>query len=97
MEKHHPDKKGTCCQGHEFPTLTNGCESSTKKRANKEESMSLFEMKHWRKLLKVPWTTRKMNHLILNEVKPDSSLKALTVKPKYFRCTTQKQESSEKI
>ena len=41
-----------------------------------------FELWCWRRLLRVPWTTRRSNHSILKEINPDYSLERLLVKLK---------------
>ena len=41
-----------------------------------------FELWHWRRLLRVPWTARRFNESILKEVSPGYSLEGLMVKLK---------------
>ena len=43
-----------------------------------------FELWCWRRLLRVPWTARKSNWLILNEINPEYSLEGLMLKLQYF-------------
>ena len=45
-----------------------------------------FELWCWRKLLRVPWTERRSNQCILNEISPECSLEGLMLKLKlqYF-------------
>jgi len=45
-----------------------------------------FGMWYWRRLLRVPWTSRKSNQLILKEINPEYSLEGLMLKLKlqYF-------------
>ena len=61
-----------------------GCESWTIKEA--EHRIDAFELWCWRRLLKVPWTTRRSNQSILKEISPGCSLKGLPLKLKlqYF-------------
>ena len=52
----------------------------------------------WRRLLRVPWTTRRQNQSILKEISPEHSLEGLMLKPKlqhfgHLMCRT---DSSEK-
>ena len=48
--------------------------------------MMLFELYHWRRLLRVPWTTRRSSQSILKEISPEYSLEGLMLKLKlqYF-------------
>ena len=43
-----------------------------------------FEPWCWRRLLRVPWTTRRSNQSILKEVSPEYSLEGLMLKLQYF-------------
>ena len=56
-----------------FPVVMYGCESWTIKKAECWRT-DAFEL-HWRRLLRVPWTARRSNHLILKEIKPEYSWK----------------------
>ena len=42
-----------------------------------------FELWCWRRLLRVPWTTRRSNQSILKEINPEYSLEGLMLKPKF--------------
>ena len=67
-----------------FPVVTYGCESWTIKKAERQRIDS-FEL--WcSKDLRVPWTTRRSNQLILKKINPEYSLEALMLKLKlqYF-------------
>ena len=68
-----------------FPLVMYGCESWTIKKAECRR-IDAFELWCWRRLLRVPWTTRRSNQSILKEVGPGSSLKGLMLKLKlqYF-------------
>ena len=57
-----------------FPVVTFGCESWTIKKAECQR-IDAFELWHWRRLLKVPWTVRRSNQSILREINPEYSLK----------------------
>ena len=63
-----------------FPVVTYGCESWTIKKAEHQRT-DAFEMWCWRRLLKVPWTTRS-NQSILKEIFPEYSLEGLMLKLK---------------
>ena len=59
-----------------FPVVTYGCESWTAKKAECWRSAA-FELWCWRRLLRVPWTARRSNQLILREINPEYSLEGL--------------------
>ena len=63
-----------------FPVVMYGYESWTIKKAELWGIHS-FELCYWRRLLRVPWTTRRSNQSILKEINPEYSLKGLTLKP----------------
>ena len=50
-----------------FPVVMYGCESCTIKKAEVQR-IDAFELWCWRRLLRVPWTARRSNHSILNEI-----------------------------
>ena len=56
-----------------FPVVTYGCESWTIKKAEHQRT-DAFEMWCWRRLLKVPWTARRLSQSILREINPGYSL-----------------------
>ena len=68
-----------------FPVVMYGCESWTIKKAE-HWRIDDFELWCWRRLLRVPWTTRRSNQFILKEINPEYSLKELMLKLKlqYF-------------
>ena len=68
-----------------FPVVMYGCESWTVKKAE-HRKIDAFELWCWRRLLRVPWTVRRSNPSILNEISPGCSLEGLTLKLKlqYF-------------
>ena len=68
-----------------FPVVMYGCRSWTVKKAE-HRRIDAFELWCWRRLLRVPWTARRSNQSILNEVSPEYSLEGLMVKWKlqYF-------------
>ena len=53
-----------------FPVVMYGCESWTVKKAECRR-IDAFELWCWRRLLRVPWTTRRFNQSILKEISPD--------------------------
>ena len=72
-------------KGMIFPVVMYGCESWTIKKA-KSQRIDAFELWCWRRLLRVPWTTRRSNQSILKEISPGCSLEGLMLKLKlqYF-------------
>ena len=62
-----------------FPVVIYGCESWTMKKAECQRS-DAFEMRCWRRLLRVPWTARKSNQSILKEISYEYSLDGLMLK-----------------
>jgi len=78
-----------------FPVVMCGCESWTVKKA---ERIDAFELWCWRRLLKVPWTTRRSNQSILKEISPGCSLEGLMLKLKlqYFGHLLLRADSLEK-
>ena len=80
-----------------FPVVMYGCESWTIKKAE-HRRIDAFELWCWRRLLRVPWTTRRSNQSILKEISPECSLEALMLKLKfqYFGYLMQRTDSFEK-
>ena len=79
------------------PVVMYGCESWTKKKA-KRQRIDAFELWCWRRLLRVSWTTRRLNQSILKEINPEYSLEGLMLKLKlqYFGHLMRKNDSLEK-
>ena len=74
-----------------------GCESWTIKKAE-HRRIDAFELRCWRRLLRVPWTARRANQSILKETSPGYSLERLMVKLKlqYFGHLMRRADSFEK-
>ena len=53
-----------------FPVVMYGCESLTMKKAE-HQRIDAFELWCWRRLLRVPWTARRSNQSILEEISPE--------------------------
>ena len=68
-----------------FLVVMYGCESRTIKKAERRR-IDAFELWCWRRLLRVPWTTRRSNQSVLKEINPEYSLEGLMLKLKlqYF-------------
>ena len=62
-----------------FPVVMNGCESWTINKAE-HQRINAFELRCWRRLLRVLWTARKSNQSILKEISPECSLEGLILK-----------------
>ena len=79
-----------------FPVVMYGCESWTVKKA--ERRIDAFELWCWRRLLRVPWTARRSNQSILNEISPGCLLKGLMLRLKlqYFVYLMGRADSLEK-
>ena len=68
-----------------FPVVMYGCESWTIKKIECQ-IIDGFELWCWRRLLRLPWTTRSSNQSILKEINPEYSLEGpmLKLKLQYF-------------
>ena len=68
-----------------FPVVMYGCESWTLEKAE-HRRIDAFELWCWRRLLRVPWTARRSNQSILEEISLEYSLEGLMLKLKlqYF-------------
>ena len=64
-----------------FPVVMYGCNIWTIKKAE-HWRIDVFELWCWRRLLRVPWTSRRSNQSILKEIGPNSSLEGLIFKLK---------------
>ena len=80
-----------------FPVVIYGCESWTVKEAECQK-IDAFELWCWRRLLRVPWTARRSNQSILEEICPGCSLEELMLKLKlqYFGHLMWRVDSLEK-
>ena len=80
-----------------FPVVMYGCESWTIKKAECQR-IDAFEQWCWRRLLRVTWTARRSNQLILEEINPEYSLEGLMLKLKlqYFGHLMRRADSLEK-
>ena len=65
-----------------FLVVMSGCESWTIRKAERPR-IDAFELLYWRRLLRVPWTARRSNQLILKEISPEYSLEGLMLKLKF--------------
>ena len=80
-----------------FPVVMYGCESWTVKKAESQR-IDAFDLWCWRRLLRVPWTTRRSKQSILKEISLEYSLEGLMLKLKlqYFGHLMWRTDSFEK-
>ena len=80
-----------------FPVVIYGCESWTIKKAECQR-IDAFELRCWRRLLRVHWTARRSKQSILKEISPACSLEGLMLKLKlqYFGHLMWRADSFEK-
>ena len=80
-----------------FPVVMYGCESWTIKTGEHWRTVA-FELRCWRRLLRVPWTARRSNQFMLKEIGPEYSLEGLMLKLKlqYFGHQMWRADSFEK-
>ena len=80
-----------------FPVVMYGCESWSVKKAE-HRRIDTFELWCCRRLLRVPWTARRSNQSILEEISPGCSLGGLmlTLDFQYFDHLMQRADSLEK-
>ena len=80
-----------------FPVVTDGYESWTIKKAERWW-IDAFELRCWKRLLRVPWTARRSNQFILKQISPGCPLEGFLLKLKlqYFGHLMQRADSFEK-
>ena len=80
-----------------FPVVMYGCESWTVKKAE-HRRIDTFELWCWRRLLRLPWTSRRSSQSILKEISPGCSLEGVMMKLKvqYFGHLMRRVDSLEK-
>ena len=80
-----------------FPVVMYGCESWTIKK-NERPRIDAFELWCLRRLLRVPWNSRRSSQSVLKEISPEYLLEGLMLKLKlqYFGHLMQRTDSFEK-
>jgi len=78
-----------------FPVVMYGCESWTIKKAESQR-IDAFKLWCWRRLLRVPWTARRLSQSIIKEINPEYSLEGLKLKLQYFGHLMRRADSREK-
>ena len=66
-----------------FPVVMYGCGSWTIKKVENQRT-DAWELRYWRRLLRVPWTAKRSNQSTLKEINPECSLEGLMLKLQYF-------------
>ena len=97
-QKHYfADKSPSANKAMFFSVVMYGCESWTIKKAECQR-IDAFELWCWRRLLRVPWTARRLNQSILKEISLEYSLEVLMLKLKlqYFGHLMGRTDLSEK-
>ena len=81
----------------DFPVVMYGCESWTIKKTECWR-IDAFELWCWRRLLRLPWTSRRSNQSIVKEISPECSVEGLMLKLKFqsFGHLMQRADSVEK-
>ena len=64
-----------------FQIVMYGCDNWTIRKAEPRR-VDAFELRCWRRLLRVPWTARRSNLSTLKEISPEYSLEGLLLKLK---------------
>ena len=99
-QRHHFCSKGLSSQSYGFPYMyvrfsMYVYESWTIKKGESRRIGSL-KLWCWRRLLRVPWTTRRSNQSILKKINPEYSLEELMLKLQYFGHLIRRANSVEK-
>ena len=96
-QRHYFTNKGPCSQTMVSPVVMYGWEIWTKRKAE-HWRIDAFELWCWRRFLRVAWTARRSNQLILNEISLEYSLDRLMLKLKlqYSGHLMQRTDSIEK-
>ena len=96
-QRHYFANKGPLVKAMVFPVVTYTCEKWTIMKAENQRT-DAFQLRCWRRLLRIPWTARRSNQSILKEISPECSLEGLMPKLKllYFGHLMQRTDSLEK-
>ena len=81
-QRHHFADKVHIVKAMVFPILIKGYDGWIIKKA-KHRRTDAFKLWSWRRLLRIPWTARRSNQLVLKEINPEYSLEGLTLKLKF--------------
>ena len=96
-QRHYLADKSPSSQSYGFSSIMYECETWTIRKAE-HGSINAFELWCSRRLLRVPWTTRRSSQSVLKEINPEYSLEGLILKLKlkYFGHLMQRTDSLEK-
>ena len=96
-DKFRPPTKVHVVKAMVFPVVMYGCESWTIKNAE-HQRIDAFELWCLKRLLRLPWTARRLTQPILKDISPEYSLEWLMLKRKlqYFGHLMQRTDSLEK-
>ena len=78
-----------------FPVVVDGCESWTIKN-EESQRIDAFKLWFWRRLLRVPWITKRSNQSFVKEINPEYSLEELMLKLQYYDYLMRRASSLEK-
>ena len=79
MQRHYFVTKVPMVKDMVFPGVVYGCESWTIKKVE-HQRIDAFELWCWKRLLRIPWTARRSNQSIPQEISPEYSLEGLMLK-----------------
>ena len=95
-QRHHIVTNGPSTQGYGFSVVMYACEGWTIKKSECQR-FDTFELWCWRRVLRVPWTSRRSNQPMLKEISPGCSLAGLMkLQLQYFGHLMQSVDSLEK-
>ena len=84
-QRHYFANKICIVKAMVFPVVMYECKSWTIKKAESQR-IDAFELWYWRRLLRVPWTARRSNQSILQEISPEYWLEGMMLKLKLQYC-----------
>ena len=62
-----------------FPVMMHDCEGWTIRKSERRK-IDAFELLCWRRLLRIPWTERRTNKSVLDEIRTETSLQDMIIK-----------------
>ena len=95
-QRHYFANKVRLVKAMVFPVVMYGCNSWSIKKTERQR-IDAFGLWCWRRLLRVPWTTRRSNQSILKEISPGCSLEGMMLNLHYFGHLMRRVDSFEKI
>ena len=95
VRHHFADNVQDTVKAMVFPGVMYGCERWTIKKAERQR-IDAFELRCWRKLLRIPCTTQRSNQSILKEINSELEGLMLKLKLQYFGHLMWRADSLEK-